>query len=125
MITNQLAVYIQNTSGNVHSVLKILKDNNINIECLNLADTLDFGILRMITDNNELAKNILTEAGFMANLTDLLSITVKNEPGDLEKVLKRFAENKIDIEYLYSFSKGDTTYILIKTDNLVEAKALV
>lgn len=125
MITNQLAVYIQNTSGNVHNVLKILKDNNINIECLNLADTLDFGILRMITDNNELAKNILTEAGFMANLTDLLSITVKNEPGDLEKVLKRFAENKIDIEYLYSFSKGDTTYILIKTDNLVEAKALV
>lgn len=125
MITNQLAVYIQNTSGNVHNVLKILKDNNINIECLNLADTLDFGILRMITDNNELAKNILTEAGFMANLTDLLSITVKNEPGDLEKVLKRFAENKIDIEYLYSFSKGDTTYILIKTDNLVESKALV
>ncbi len=125
MITNQLAVYIQNTSGNVHNVLKILKDNNINIECLNLADTLDFGILRMITDNNELAKNILTEAGFMANLTDLLSITVKNEPGDLEKVLKRFAENKIDIEYIYSFSKGDTTYILIKTDNLVEAKALV
>lgn len=125
MITNQLAVYIQNTSGNVHNVLKILKDNNINIECLNLADTLDFGILRMITDNNELAKNILTEAGFMANITDLLSITVKNEPGDLEKVLKRFAENKIDIEYIYSFSKGETTYILIKTDNLDEAKALV
>lgn len=125
MITNQLAVYIQNTSGNVHNVLKILKDNNINIECLNLADTLDFGILRMITDNNELAKNILTEAGFMANITDLLSITVKNEPGDLEKVLKRFAENKIDIEYIYSFSKGDTTYILIKTDNLDEAKALI
>lgn len=125
MITNQLAVYIQNTSGNVHNVLKILKDNNINIECLNLADTLDFGILRMITDNNELAKNILTEAGFMANITDLLSITVKNEPGDLEKVLKRFAENKIDIEYIYSFSKGETTYILIKTDNLDEAKALI
>ena len=125
MITNQLAVYIQNTSGNVHNVLKILKDNNINIECLNLADTLDFGILRMITDNNELAKHILTEAGFMANITDLLSITVKNEPGDLEKVLKRFAENKIDIEYIYSFSKGETTYILIKTDNLDEAKALI
>lgn len=125
MITNQLAVYIQNTSGNVYNVLKILKDNNINIECLNLADTQDFGILRMITDNNELAKNLLTEAGFMANLTDLLSITVKNEPGDLEKVLKRFAENKIDIEYIYSFSKEDTTYILIKTDNIAEAQALV
>ena len=125
MIINQLAVYTPNTTGNVYNVLKILGDNNINIECLNIADTLEFGILRMITDNNQKALELLTNNGFMANTCDLVSIKVKNEPGDLEKVLKKFSDKKIDLEYIYSFSKDGITQILIKTNNLDEAKALV
>ena len=125
MIINQLAVYTPNTTGNVYNVLKILGDNNINIECLNIADTLEFGILRMITDNNQKALELLTNNGFMANTCDLVSIKVKNEQGDLEKVLKKFSDKKIDLEYIYSFSKDGITQILIKTNNLDEAKALV
>ena len=125
MIVNQLAVYTPNTTGNVYNVLKILGDNNINIECLNIADTAEFGILRMITDNNQKALELLTNNNFMANTCDLLSIKVKNEPGDLEKVLKKFSDKKIDLEYIYSFSKDGITQILIKTDNLEEAKALI
>lgn len=125
MIINQLAVYTPNTTGNVYKVLKILGDNSINIECLNIADTLEFGILRMITDDNQKALKLLTDNGFMANTCDLVSVKVKNEPGDLEKVLKKFSDKKIDIEYIYSYSKDDETSILIKTDNLEEAKELI
>lgn len=125
MIINQLAVYTPNTTGNVYNVLKILGDNSINIECLNIADTAEFGILRMITDNNQKALELLTKNGFMANTCDLVSIKVKNEPGDLEKVLKKFSDKAIDIEYIYSFSKDGVTQILIKTDDLNEAKSIL
>ena len=118
MIVNQLAIYTQNDKGNVYNILKILGDNNINIISLTLADTEDFGILRLITDDNKKAQNVLVDAGYMTTLTDLVSISVKNEPGDLEKVLKKLADNKVDIEYIYSYSKDGMTYILIKTDNL-------
>ena len=125
MVINQLAIYTQNDKGNVYNILKILGDNNINILSLNLADTEDFGILRLITNDNKKAQNVLVASGYMTTLTDLLSITVKNEPGDLEKILKKLADKKINIEYIYSYTTDGTTYILVKTDNLDETKQIL
>lgn len=125
MIVNQLAIYTQNDKGNVYNILKILGENKINIESLNLADTEDFGILRLITEDNPKAQKVLTDAGYMTILTDLLSIKVKNEPGDLEKILKKLADDKMNIEYIYSYSKDGTTYILIKTDDLEKTKKIL
>lgn len=125
MVINQLAIYTQNDKGNVYNILKILGDNNINILSLNLADTEDFGILRLITEDNKKAQNVLVASGYMTTLTDLLSISVKNEPGDLEKILKKLADNKINIEYIYSYSNNGTTYILVKTDNLDITKQIL
>ena len=88
MIVNQLAIYTQNDKGNVHNILRILGEHKINILSLFLADTEDFGILRLVTEDNKKAQDVLTQEGYMTVLTDLLSITVKNEPGDLEKILK-------------------------------------
>ena len=118
MIVNQLAIYTQNDKGNVYNILKILGDKKINIVSLFLADTEDFGILRLITEDNKAAQKALTDEGYMTTLTDLLSIMVKNEPGDLEKILKKLADAKVNIEYIYSYSKDGYTYILIKTDDL-------
>ncbi len=118
MVVNQLAIYTQNDKGNVYNILKILGDNKINILSLNLADTEDFGILRLITEDNPKAQKVLTDYGYMTTLTDLLAIDVKNEPGDLEKILKKLADNKINIEYIYSYTKDGTTSILVKTDDL-------
>ena len=78
----------------------------------------DFGILRLVTEDNKKAQDVLIQEGYMTALTDLLSITVKNEPGDLEKILKKLADNQINIEYMYSYTKDGKTNILIKTDDL-------
>ena len=118
MIVNQLAIYTQNDKGNVHNILRILGEHKINILSLFLADTDDFGILRLVTEDNKKAQDVLTQEGYMTVLTDLLSITVKNEPGDLEKILKKLADNQINIEYMYSYTKDGNTNILIKTDDL-------
>ena len=125
MVVNQLAIYTQNDKGNVYNILKILGDNFINIESLNLADTEDFGILRLVTNDNKKAEKVLVEAGYMTTLTDLFSISVKNEPGDLEKVLKKLADQKINIEYIYSYSKDGMTYILVKTDDIEKTKKVL
>lgn len=125
MVVNQLAIYTQNDKGNVYNILKTLGDNLINIESLNLADTEDFGILRLVTNDNKKAEKVLVEAGYMTTLTDLFSISVKNEPGDLEKVLKKLADQKINIEYIYSYSKDGMTYILVKTDDIEKTKKVL
>ena len=125
MVVNQLAIYTQNDKGNVYNILKILGDNLINIESLNLADTEDFGILRLVTNDNKKAEKVLVEAGYLTTLTDLFSISVKNEPGDLEKVLKKLADQKINIEYIYSYSKDGMTYILVKTDDIEKTKKVL
>jgi hypothetical protein len=118
MIVNQLAIYTQNDKGNVNNILRILGEHKINILSLFLADTEDFGILRLVTEDNKKAQDVLIQEGYMTALTDLLSITVKNEPGDLEKILKKLADNQINIEYMYSYTKDGKTNILIKTDDL-------
>ena len=126
MIINQLAVYSQNDVGKLLQIVKTLGENGINIESLNIADTAEYGIVRMLTSDNEKAQKILSNKGFLSTITSLVGVEVKNEAGDLAKVLDKLAKNDIDIEYVYSYSK-DTgkALILIKTDKVKEAEELL
>ena len=126
MIINQLAVYSQNDVGKLLPIVKTLGDNGINIESLNIADTTEYGIVRMLTSDNEKAQKILAKNGFLSTITSLVGVEVKNEAGDLSKVLDKLASNNIDIEYVYSYSKDTgTALILIKTDKIKEAEELL
>ena len=126
MIINQLAVYSQNDVGKLLPIVKTLGDNGINIESLNIADTSEYGIVRMLTSDNEKAQKILAKNGFLSTITSLVGVEVKNEAGDLSKVLEKLAKNNIDIEYVYSYSKDTgTALILIKTDKIKEAEELL
>ncbi len=126
MIINQLAVYSQNDVGKLLPIVKTLGDNGINIESLNIADTTEYGIVRMLTSDNEKAQKILAKNGFLSTITSLVGVEVKNEAGDLSKVLEKLASNNIDIEYVYSYSKDTgTALILIKTDKIKEAEELL
>ncbi len=126
MIINQLAVYSQNDVGKLLPIVKTLGDNGINIESLNIADTSEYGIVRMLTSDNEKAQKILAKNGFLSTITSLVGVEVKNEAGDLSKVLEKLASNNIDIEYVYSYSKDTgTALILIKTDKIKEAEELL
>jgi len=126
MIINQLAVYSQNEVGKLLPIIETLGSNGINIESLNIADTAEYGIVRMLTSDNEKAQKILQEKGFISTITSLVGVEVADEAGELAKTLEKLAENKIDIEYIYSYSRKDgKALILIKTEKIIEAEELL
>ena len=126
MFIKQLSVFIENREGRLGEVLTALKENNINIVSLSLADTSDYGMLRMITSNPEEAKKILKEKGFSAKLTDVLAVKLEHKVGELQEVLEIICKAGINVEYMYALAtKNDDATIVIKTSNAEEAALLL
>ena len=126
MFIKQLSVFIENREGRLGEVLTALKDNNINIVSLSLADTSDYGMLRMITSNPEEAKSVLKERGFSAKLTDVLAVKLEHKVGELQEVLEIICKAGINVEYMYALAtKNNDATIVIKTSNAEEAALLL
>lgn len=124
---NQLSVFVENKFGRMAAVTKVLEDNQIDINALSLADTTDFGILRIIVDNPDLAKVCLHEAGIMVKATKVISAAMDNHPGGLAKILNVLTEGQISIEYMYAFlDKVDgKAWTVMKTDDNERAEKLL
>ena len=119
MFLNQLSVFIENREGRLDQVLETLKNNNINIISLSLADTSDYGMLRMIVSNPEEGKKALKEAGFSAMLTSVLGMKLGHQVGTLQAALSVIGKAGMNIEYMYALAtSGDDAIIVIKTTNL-------
>ena len=126
MFIKQLSVFIENRERRLGEVLTALKDNNINIVSLSLADSSDYGMLRMITSNPEEAKSVLKEKGFSAMLTDVLAVKLEHKVGELQEVLEIICKAGINVEYMYALAtKNDDATIVIKTSNAEEAALLL
>ena len=127
MLVNQIAVFLENRTGRLLSLSKALSDSGIDLVSLNIADTSDFGIVRMITSDNEKAAKALKEAGFVVKQTELVSIDVDDTPGGLTKVLEALGDSDIDIEYLYSYAKSNSSKasILFKTSDIDKANKIL
>lgn len=122
MFVNQLSVFIENREGRLEQVLETLKDNNINIISLSLADTSDYGMLRMIVSNPQLGKQALKEAGFSAMLTPVLAVKLSHKVGQLQVLLSAICKAGINIEYMYALATGsDDASIVIKPADLDKA----
>lgn len=119
MFVKQVSVFLENKLGRLATVTKILGDNGIDISAMALADTTNFGILRMIVNNPDKAVSVLKEAGFTVSTTDVLAVEVDDRPGGLSAVLEVLQDNGISIEYAYSFIKraGDKAFILFRVEN--------
>ena len=102
MIIKQISVFLENTAGRIADVTRILKEGGINLKALMIADTADFGILRIITDDSEKALKVLTEAHFTTRTTDVLAVCISDKVGALYDVMALFQDNGINIEYLYN-----------------------
>lgn len=125
MIIKQLSVFLENRSGRLHEVFDILGQSNVNVTACSVADTTDFGIARLIVSNPEKAHEILKDNQFSVNVNDVISFATPNTPGALSKALKILSEAEIGIEYLYGFSQGEKSFIVLRSDNTEEAiKAL-
>ena len=126
MFVNQLSVFIDNREGRLEKVLETLKRSNVNIISLSLADTSDYGLLRMIVSDAKAGKDALKAEGFSAMLTPVLAIKLAHKVGQLQILLSEICKAGINIEYTYALATGtDDACIVIKTADLEKAAAVL
>ncbi|MBO8450561.1 MAG: amino acid-binding protein [Spirochaetes bacterium] len=127
MKIQQISIFLENATGRMAEVTRILKDGGINLRAIMVADTADFGILRIIADNPEKAIEILHNANFTTKTTSVLAVTVRDEVGSLASVLGIFEKNGINIEYLYAALnvKSETAVIIFKVEDVEKGMRVV
>lgn len=124
MNVTQLSVFLENKPGHLQGVLNILANEGINIITLTIAETSDFGILRMIVNKPDQALKALKKGEYTASVTDVLAIEIDDTPGSLLKAIDTFARRKLNIEYMYAFTekRGDRAVMIFRFDDVEGAK---
>lgn len=119
MKVEQISVFLENKPGVLEEVMKVLKEANINIRTLSLADTSDFGILRLIVNDVAATSAVLKEKGFRVSRTTVVAVEVPDRPGGLHSILEALGGEAINIEYLYAFveKSGENAVIIFRYDN--------
>ena len=126
MIIKQLTVFLENKTGRLNEVSQLLGNSGINMSAMSLADTSEFGILRMIVSEPEKALSILKDAEFSVRLTDVICLNSPNEPGALALALNILSGENVFIEYLYAYSMDNkTANIVLKPDNIAKCIAVL
>lgn len=118
MRTKQLSVFLENKTGRINQVARILGENGINMHAFSVAESADFGIIRMIVSDVERASAIMREAHFAVRITDVVCIQCSNSAGSLSKILDVLANANVFIEYMYAFSDGNIARVVIRPTDL-------
>ncbi|NTV21050.1 MAG: ACT domain-containing protein [Chlorobium limicola] len=119
MIIKQLSVFLENRTGRLTELTGILAENDINISAFSIADTADYGILRMIVGRPDASADVLRKNGFAVRITDVVGMIVPHKPGGLHKALQIISDNGISIDYMYAFASGDCkATVVIRADSL-------
>lgn len=119
MKIEQLSIFLENKAGRLAEVTDVLAAANINIRALSLADTSDFGILRLIVNDHETAKDALKAAGFTVGLTSVVAVEVPHAPGGLNSILQMLGKEGVNVEYMYAFlQKGDNAVLIFRFNHL-------
>ena len=117
MTIKQLSVFLENREGRLDEVLKTLGANDVNIVALSLADTSDYGMLRMIVSDPVKGKAVLKEAGITSMLTDVVALRVPHATGSLSKAMHEIVQAGINVEYMYAFANGTDASAVLKSDD--------
>ena len=126
MVAKQLSVFIENRQGRLGEVLHVLKANKVNILSLSLADTTEYGLLRLIVNNPKLGKEKLAEDGFSTMLTNVLVLKITHQAGSLQDLLSVLADNDINVEYMYGLSiDGQEASVVLKASDIEKADAIL
>ena len=123
----QVSVFVENKKGSLHEITDLLAKANIDLRSMCIADTSDYGIVRMIADDSEKAMRVLSEAGHTANIREVTAFAVSDEPGGLAKALNLLESNGVNIEYLYALvtTETDKAYTVLRTDDSAKAEAVL
>ena len=127
MAIKQLTVFIQNKKGTVVSVTDILSKNNINLRALSIAETQDFGILRLIVNDEKAAEAVLTENGYLIKVIDVVGVKIGDEPGKLTAALDVLDKADINVEYLYAFMARTEkhAYVVLRVEDTAVAEKVL
>ena len=119
MLIKQISVFIENQPGKLSEVTQVLGENGIDMSALSLADTTDFGILRLIVDDPERAAAVLREHHFIVKLTDVVAAVMDDRPGGLTAILSLLADANVSVEYLYAFvgNRDGHAVVVMRTDD--------
>ena len=127
MTIQQISTFVENKAGCLAEVTALLAENNIDLRALSLADTPEFGILRIIVSETDRAYDVLKKAGYVANITPVLAVEIADRPGGMASVLSVFARNNISLEYTYAFitRQADNACLILKVKEDEAAEALL
>ena len=122
-MAKQISVFIENRKGRLGEVLDVLKASNVSILSLSLADTAEYGLLRMLTDRPQEGKTALSAAGFSCMLSEVFILKVPHTPGALQEILRVISDEELSVEYMYGLSvSSDVASIVVKTSDLQKAE---
>jgi hypothetical protein len=123
MYTKQIAIFLENKKGRLAEVTKLLTDERINIRALTLADTVEFGVLRLIVNDHARCLAALKAHGLAAQETQVLSVEMDDRPGGLHRVVEALDAENVNVEYMYTFfgKKGDSAIVVFKPDDASQA----
>ena len=124
MAIKQLTVFVENKQGALVSITKALSEHNINLRALSIAETQDYGILRLIVNDGDRAERVLNEGGYLIKITEVVGVKIGDEPGKLSEALKVLDDNKINMEYLYAFMARTErhAYVVIRVEDNAAAE---
>lgn len=127
MRVEQISIFLENKAGRLAEVTSILYEAGINIRALSVADTSDFGVLRLIVDDNAKAEKILKNNGFSVGKTNVVAVEVEDRPGGLYRILAILTEAEINVEYMYSLvtQKNGNAVLIFRFDNIDSAVKLL
>ena len=124
MSVKQISVFIENKKGALAACTRYIADHDINIRALSIADTQDFGILRMICDDPQYTESVLKEGGYISTVTDDLATEIADKPGSMATILEVLAEAQVIVEYTYAFLAPDgQAYMIFRVDDNASAAA--
>ncbi|MDD4274494.1 ACT domain-containing protein [Desulfobacter postgatei] len=126
-MAEQISIFIENKEGRLAEVTAILRDAGVNIRALSLADTTDFGVLRLIVNDNDKATAALRNQGFTVGKTRVLAVEVNDEPGGLNQVLDPLSEQDVNVEYMYAFANPQckNAIMIFRFDDIEKAKVIL
>ncbi len=116
MTIQQISVFLENRAGQLAEIIRILAENGIDLRAIHIAETKDYGVLRIVASRPQEAVNILLENGFVLSMTPVLAVAVPDHPGGLSKLLDLVVEDGLDIEYMYSMfgEKNNMAYMIFR-----------
>lgn len=127
MIIKQISIFMENTTGRLADVTALLAQSGINLRAISIADTADFGILRMVADQPDAAVDVLKSSGFAARETDVIAVEVPDQPGALARIMALFRDEGVNIEYLYASLEhsANQAVIVLKVDDVAAGLAML